>query len=213
MLKGKLQSEIFYCNHLGVSERDEKDIMSFEIRDNKGAGLLEYLQHTAFIDEDNGTMRTYMVRDKDSSELVGYFSLKAGLISYNEHEEALVDEATGEKIIDERTGEAKTHRVFDTLPGAELADFAVNQAYIKNHPELKGVGMVIYRKFILPIVREAAEHIGIKILYIFALPYEELISRYEKYGFTRLDELYEAALHNRLKPDYDESCIFMFRML
>jgi len=26
MLKGKLQSELFYCNHLGVSENDERDI-------------------------------------------------------------------------------------------------------------------------------------------------------------------------------------------
>ena len=30
-----------------------------------------------------------MVRDNYSSELVGYFSLKAGLISLNEHEEEI----------------------------------------------------------------------------------------------------------------------------
>ena len=85
MLKGKLQSELFYCNHLGVSENDERDIMNFVIRDEKGAGLLQYIQHYAFPDEDEGTMRTYMVRDNRSNELVGYFSLKAGLYSYNEH--------------------------------------------------------------------------------------------------------------------------------
>lgn len=44
-----------------------------------------------------------------------------------------------------------------------------------------------YFSGILPVVREAAESIGIKILYIFALPYDELISRYEKYGFSKLD--------------------------
>lgn len=213
MLKGKLQSELFYCNHLGVSENDERDIMNFVIRDEKGAGLLQYIQHYAFPDEDEGTMRTYMVRDNRSNELVGYFSLKAGLYSYNERDAVVIDERTGKELIDEETGKPKTRRVFDTLPGIELADFAVNHAYIRNHPDLKGVGLVIYNNFILPIVKEAAEIIGIKILYIYALPYEELISRYEKYGFSRLAPQYERQLHSRLKPGYDDSCIFMFRAL
>ena len=26
MLRGKLQSELFYCNHLGVSDKDEQDM-------------------------------------------------------------------------------------------------------------------------------------------------------------------------------------------
>ena len=43
--------------------------------------------------------------------------------------------------------------------------------------------------------------------------YDELISRYEKYGFSRLAEQYEVEIHNRLKPEYDESCTFMYRML
>ena len=167
----------------------------------------------AFLDEEAGTMRTYIVRDNRSSELVGYFSIKAGLSSYNEHDVIVVDEVTGKEKINEETGETVVRRVFDTLPGVELADFAVNQAYIKNHPDLKGVGLVIYNKFILPVIREAAETIGIKIIYLFALPYTELISRYMKYGFSRLDAKYEAELHTRLKPDYDESCVFMYRML
>ena len=213
MLKGRLQSELFYCNHIGVSENDERDIMNFTVRDKKGAGLLDYIQHFAFLDEDNGTMRTYVVRDNRSSELAGFFSLKAGLISYNEHEVTVLDESTGEAVIDENTGERKTRHVFDTLPGVELADFAVNQTYINNHPDLKGVGLVIYNRFILPIIRQASESIGIKILYIFALPYDELIARYEKYGFSRLEKELEAELHKRLKPEYDESCTFMYRML
>lgn len=213
MLKGKLQSELFYCNHLGVFENDERDIMNFTIRDEKGAGLLDYIQHYAFEEEEAGTMRTYIVRDVRSSEMVGYFSLKAGLISYNERDVEVLDDVTGKTLVDEETGEPLTKHVFDTLPGAELADFAVNQTYIMNHPDLKGVGFVIYKRFILPIINETAEKIGIKILYIFALPYEELINRYEKYGFSRLGAQYEAELHTRLKPHYDGSCIFMYRML
>ena len=94
------QSDLFSCMHLGDSENDERDIMSFTVRDEKGAGLLDYIQHFAFLDEENGTMRTYIVRDKRSSEMVGYFSLKAGLISYNEHDVPVVDEVTGEEIVD-----------------------------------------------------------------------------------------------------------------
>ena len=97
MPKGMLLSELFYCDHLGACENDERDIMNFVIRDEKGAGLLDYIQHVAFPDEEAGTMRTYIVRDNRSSELVGYFSIKAGLISYNEHDVAVVDETTGKE--------------------------------------------------------------------------------------------------------------------
>ena len=62
-------------------------------------------------------------------------------------------------------------------------------------------------------MREAAETIGIKILYLFALPYEDLIDRYKTYGFSRLEKELEEELHKRLKPLYDDDCKFMYRML
>lgn len=213
MLKGILQNELFYCNHIGVSDHDEVDIMNFTVRDEKSAGLLEYIQHQAFPDECAGTMRTYVVRDNISSEMVGYFSLKAGLISCNEHDIAIFDETTGEKLLDSETGEVLMRHVFDTLPGVELANFAVNRSYVRNHPEMKGLGSIIYQRFIHPIVERVAEAIGVKTLYVFALPYDELIARYEEYGLIRLDESNERKVHSRLKPFYDESCIFMFEML
>ena len=51
MLKGILQNELFYCNHIGVSDYDEVDIMKFSVRDENSTGLLEYIQHQAFPDE------------------------------------------------------------------------------------------------------------------------------------------------------------------
>lgn len=194
MLKGILQSDLFYCNHLGVSESDARDIMAFSVRDSSGEGLVSYIQHYAFPDEESGIMRTYVVRDIRSLELVAYFSLKAGLISLNEVQ-------------------TKDGAVFDTLPGVELANFAVNNTYIHRHPNLKGVGTVIFDKFILPIVTDTAERIGIKLIYIFALPFEQLLRRYQQYGFQRLESPYEDELHKRLKPQYDEGCIFMYQML
>ena len=207
-----LQTELFHCCHLDPCE-DRKDVRNFTVRDEKGAGLLSYIQQQASFDENSGIMRTYIVRDNETSEVVGFFSLKAGLVSCNEHDVPVLDEVTGAPVIDPSTGSVKTNRVFDTLPGVELADFAVNQSYIRSYPHQKGVGFVMYEQFILPLIRKAAELIGIKLIYIFALPYDNLIARYEKYGFMRLEEPAESELHTRLKPQYDESCIFMFRML
>ena len=194
MLKGILQNDLFYCNHLGVSENDEQDILSFTLKDPHGQGLVDYLRLMAFPEEDAGTMRTYIIRDTFSSEMVGYFSLKAGLISVNEvHTE---EEVT-----------------FDTIPGVEVANFAVNNTYLANHPELRGTGLIIFNDFIVPVVQEAAKSVGVKIIYIFALPFDRLIDRYKDYGFRRLDSASEDELHKRLKPNYDENCIFMFQLL
>ena len=194
MLRGILQNDLFYCNHLGVSENDEQDIQTFSVKDSTGQGLVNYIQNYAFPDENEGTMRSYIVRDLRSGELVGYFSLKAGLISLNEV-------TTDEGI------------VFDTLPGVELANFAVNYEYLKQHKALKGVGKVIFTDFIHPVIGETAKSIGIKLIYIFALPVDRLINRYKEYGFARLDLQSEDELHKRLKPQYDEDCIFMYQLL
>jgi len=194
LLKGILQNDLFYCNHLGVSENDEQDILTFTAKDPHGQGLVDYLRLMAFPEEDAGTMRTYIIRDVFSSEMVGYFSLKAGLISVNEV----------------HTEESST---FDTIPGVEVANFAVNNTYLMNHPELHGVGLIIFNDFIIPIVQEVATSVGVKIIYIFALPFERLINRYHEYGFRRLSSASENELHKRLKPHYDEDCIFMFQLL
>lgn len=204
MIKGILQSDLFYCNHLGASANDEADIMNFTVDREGGQGLLNYIQYHAFPEEDMGIMRTYLVRDNKSSELVGYFSLKAGLVSLNEREIVANDD----------NGEKTTVTAFDTLPGVELANFAVNSAYIHKHKELKGVGKVIFNQFILPIVRNTAESVGMKVLYIFSLPYEDLMKSYhDRYGFSTLDTQEEDELHKRLKPYYDQYCKFMYMIL
>ena len=190
-----LQSEMFSCSHLKALENAEQELASFTVKVNFGEGLVNYIQHLAFPDESAGIMRTYIVRDCRSSELVGYFALKAGLISLNE-------EKTASGV------------VFDTLPGVEIANFAVNNSYIEAHPDLKGIGSVIFGKFIRPIIDEVAERIGVKIIYIFALPDEKLLRLYqERYGFLRLSRFAEERLHKRLKPQYDEGCVFMYQLL
>ncbi len=79
------QTENLTCCHVSVKTRDIADIKSFEIaHPETGAGLERYLKYHALFDEHSGVMRTYLVRFKSTHECVGYFSLKAGLVSVNE---------------------------------------------------------------------------------------------------------------------------------
>ena len=174
--------------------RDERDIRAFIPIDERGSGLVAYLQDRAVMDELRSTMRTYLVRDILTDELVGYFSLKAGLVSVNE----------------ERYGESVE---FDTIPGIELANFAMDGSFRKSHPEARGCGKAIFNDLVLPIVEYAAEVVGVAVLYIFSLPEERVISNYETYGFRRLRGEAELSLHARLKPRYDQQCVFMYAML
>ncbi len=104
------------------------------------------------------------------------------------------------------------HR-FDSIPCIELSNFAVNADYISNHPKAKGIGKYIFAKYVLSIAEAAQALIGVKILCIFALPYNSLISRYESMGFKRLPAKEEKQLHSRIKPNYDAKCIFMYQEL
>lgn len=200
-----MRSEMFYVDHLDLSgERDKTDIAMFRIDAAEGQGLDEYLKYRAGYEEAERMMRTYLVRDIETDECVGYFSLKAGLISLNEVEVETINRETGKKEI---------VREFDTLPGVELADFAVNSDYVEKYPYQKGVGHVIFTEFIVPVVEKAARYVGVKMIYLFALPYDRLIGRYQRYGFRRLPTAQESDLHKRLKPRYDDSCKFMYLML
>ncbi|MBR0458633.1 MAG: hypothetical protein IJJ26_05315, partial [Victivallales bacterium] len=101
---------------------------------------------------------------------------------------------------------------FDTLPGVEVANLALNNTYTQKY-QMKGLGDVIFSSLIVPFIQKHAETLGICMIYLFALPYENLIKTYEKYGFHRLPQKEEEQLHNRIKPTYDESCIFMYQLL
>ena len=184
----------FYCKSLSMSPKDVKDIKSFKVvHPETGGGLEKYLKEHASDDEAEHLMRTYLVRMSETDECVGYFSLKAGLVSLGER-------GAGETA------------VFDTIPGVELANFAVDETFFRKY-KAKGIGRFLFSKFILPIIVKASEVIGVRLVYIFALPYENLIKAYNEYGFQRLPKDAETKLHRRLKPEYDQSCIFMYCLL
>ena len=107
----------------------------------------------------------------------------------------------------------KEKETFDSIPAIELANFAVNNTYKESHPEYEGIGKIIFFDFIKPLVREVSEKIGVKSLYIYALPVERLIEYYKSLNFERVEAFIEEKLHKRLRPLYDEECIFMFQTL
>ena len=184
------EQSMFYCEH--ISELNESDFKSFKVKHKDDANNIEiYLKQYALQDEKLGFMRTYLVFEKVSKVLVGYFSLKSGMFAKDKDPE---DESYG----------------FDTIPGIELAYFALNDNKLTN--EIEDIGIQIFNEIIMPIVLGVSNYVGVGVLYVYALPIDKLIRRYqEAYGFVRLDLEDELALNKRYKPSDNESCIFMYQ--
>ena len=193
-----LANDLFYCEHLNATH--QKDITdNFAIYRDSGKGLDDYIKKLALYEELQNENRTYIVKDNDTEEIAGYFSLKAGLFSINEEVVLEVDNKSAS---------------FNTFPGIELAEFAVNDKYIDKYPERKGSGLIIFNDFCISLSKTIQSFIGVKVLYIFALPEENLIERYtKKYGFNRLNLKDENKLHNRIRPSFDDGCVFMYQVI
>lgn len=189
-----ISNELFYCEPLLISEGNLQLIQKFHVAEETGLGLEVYLKKYAVADELSHEARTYLVKDSLTEEIVGYFSLKTGTVASRKKWNLFQME-------------------IDSLPAVELANFAVNSAYKAVHKEQKGIGSIIFLDFVLPIIKMAADRVGICIVYIFALPYSNLIKYYETLNFRRLSKLEEAFIHRNYKPRYDEGCIFMSRPL
>lgn len=184
-----LDTDDFAVEHLFDSSENDRLVSEFSVP-NDAEGLENYLKMQASSDEKELNARTYLVKDKVTKELAGYFSLRSGLITIQAH-----------------------HEQFDTIPAIELSNFAVNQNYRNSHPETAKLGGFILNRFILPLARTMSQYIGIASLYIYALPDEKLIEHYTKLGFTRLPKKQEKFVQNHVKPKYDEGCVFMFQNL
>lgn len=189
-----IDNEIFYCEPLLANEENLRLIQKFHVAAETGLGLEIYLKKYAVSDELSHEARTYLVKDNITNEIVGYFSLKTGMVASRKKWNLF-------------------HVEIDSLPAVGLANFAVNSEYRATHKEQTGIGSIIFLDFVLPIIKKAADREGIYIIYIFALPYSNLIKYYETLNFKRLSKVEEAFIHRNYKPRYDEGCIFMSRPL
>ncbi len=184
-----LDTEMYSLEHINDSSENTFLIEQFETNDNS-RGLEYYLKDIALYDETHNLSRTYLVKDKTTQELTGYFSLRTGLIT--------------RQVQDDK---------FDSIPAIELANFAVNSDYKKNHPDIKLLGFYIFKNFIIPITECISKYLGVHALYIYALPNDRLIDHYGKMGFSRLPPEQEQFVQFHVKPKYDEGCIFMYQVL
>lgn len=112
-----LENDIFTYQHLLDSEDNIHLIKSFNVKEPSGKGLENYIKNNAIYDEQNNFARTYLIKDKKKKELAAYFSLQSGLFTV----EAVED-------------------YFYTIPAIELSNFAVNENYRVNHPEILEIG-------------------------------------------------------------------------
>lgn len=184
-----IEDENFYIGHLSDSVENERLISDFKAL-NGAKGLENYLKYQAIDDEKSRKARTYLVKDKVTDELAGYFSLRSGLITIQAYRES-----------------------FDTIPAVELSNLAINGEYRESHKDKKHLSYVFLKSFILPLAEVMSQYIGTSSLYIYAIPDEKLIEHYTKLGFTRLPKKQEKFVQNHVKPKYDEGCVFMFQNL
>ena len=185
-----IETELFYYEHLLDSSDNLQLIQKFYVENESGYGLERYLKEFAKIDEENGSARTYLVKDKITHELVAYYSLKTGLFTVDAGDD-----------------------YFYSISAVELSNFAVNSSYRKNHPNAKNLGSTVFWEFILPLIKYLKTFVGIQAVYIYALPENKLIEHYKTMGFNRLDVQDEKFVHSHVKPKYDEGCIFMYQTL
>ena len=75
------------------------------------------------------------------------------------------------------------------------------------------VGGYVFFRFVLPLVRHVSSLIGARLICLYALPVPRLIRYYETLGFRRLDTAGSDFVYGRVKPKYDQGCVFMFRGL
>jgi len=188
-----IQKEQFRCEHLFASAKNLEDIKSFRVDKYSGKGLERYLKQNAVEEEINKSNRTYLVKDKVTDEIAGYFSLRTGLFT--------LDISTPDED------------AMYSVSAVELSNFAVNSAYKDMHPEANRIGHIIFTNFILPVVKSVGETVGVQALYIYALPEDNLIAYYEALGFSRLSPEEEEFVHKHVKPHYDKGCYFMYQIL
>lgn len=188
-----LQTQKFRYEHLFSSSKNLEMIKKFKVSKESGKGLEIYLKENASKEESLKSNKTYLVKDKITDEICGYFSLRTGLFT--------LDTSTPE--------ESSMYSV----AAIELSNFAVNSAYKDKHPETNRIGFIIFTNFIVPIVKSVSEDVGIQALYIYALPEDNLIKYYETLGFSRLSSVEENFVHKHVKPSYDDGCIFMYQLI
>lgn len=150
--------------------------------------LDNFLKSEAFEYNRDGQGNTYLLRLKETEEIVGYYTLKSNAIqAYNEEQERI-----------------------EALPSIEIARLAVQYKFQKN-----GFGRFIFTYYIIPKINKVKDIIGLNTVMVFVDDdYNEEVPNEEdrvKYFYTKLGfKLAEDEVQRFIIDDYNEGCKLMY---
>lgn len=183
----KMTDGLFYVEQL------TQDINSYELKmfrvQHDETQLTAYLKKFAKKHVEALQNKIYLVRSAKTGQLAAWFGLKAATLPYND---------IGDSFL---------------IPAVELTHFAVDERFrrAKSSADSVRTGEYIFKAFIVPIVREAAERIACKNIFVFAIDNPRLVSYYKKYlGFKEITSVNEKQFFEYAAPDYDEGCRFLY---
>lgn len=144
-----------------LSDTDLRDVGDFDCG-VENEPLTAYLKGDAFEENANGKTKTYVVRNVDNNDIIGYFSLRTSGIGY-------VDEFKKVK----------------SVPAVELSEYALDVKYQGN-----GLGSDIFLGHIVPKVQNLSSNFGCQIILVYAF-HQKSIEFYEKNNFKEIENMKE----------------------
>ena len=177
----------FYLELLD-SSLNSYELKKFRVQHDE-TQLTDYLCKTAKKHQRQNLNKIYLVRQKETGYLIGWFALKAATLPYNDKDEVFL------------------------TPAIEMTHFAIDKRYkaiTKNENSMK-TGEFIFWNHILEKVKEAAEKIACKDLFIFAINTPKLIAYYkDRLCFRELEGIEDKDFFEYAVPEYDEGCKFLY---
>lgn len=184
-----------YFSYERLVDNDNESCMKRFAAINGATGITNYFQKQAIKDENDYSVRNYVVKLKGTEVIIACFTLKCGSIPYNE------------KAID-----LKFSKETKLVPGLELVNIALNDYSLRI---IKGfdikVGRNIFYDIVQPIVKHVSQEVGTKVLYLFAAN-QKLAQYYKTWGFYPVeDESFNERLNEDWQSEYSQNCIFMYK--
>ena len=167
--------------------RPETNVGSF---DCGVSGMNNYLHYWAKEKTAEHEEFTFLVKYR--GEIIGFYTIKPGI-----------------RLENWEFGQ------FDTGSACEIVNFAVDKNYKERKDAIPLIGKKIFEEVILRRLR-MIEEAGMPIEYIilYALPRFRLIWYYiEVLGFRRLPLIEEGKVQRRIRPRYDNQCIFLYKKI
>lgn len=193
--KTPVEAENFMCERFSSNDTNQSLKKAFYCEMN--SSFTCYLRNDSYLDDLENKKAVYLIKDGD--RIVGYFSLNCGLMIKCDQKilSGISSEINNEKI--EYYIDKDIIDVTNIVPAIEITHFCINSSYRKKKSTwtvthgLKNysVGKYIYYKFLLPIVINVAEKIGVQMIYLFCADdgSGKLIDYYKELGFTVMDNM------------------------